>query len=180
MINLIHPETKEKRLLNKKFSKLAVFFIAIALLALSTWGTLYFAREQLNQKMSELETQISTVNAKVLKFRELEKKLNLTNNRLDQVLALTNSRQSWSKNIMALANDTPSNIKINSLSVSQVTDKSGGYQFVIAATAKTLDDIEVFRKTLDESGSFTGSTFQTATYSPDTGTFTFNMISKLK
>jgi Tfp pilus assembly protein PilN len=183
VINLLHPEIKENRKINLRFTQLTLFFSIILLLALSTWVSLLYAKNALLTKNESLDNQISTVDTKVLKYRDLEKMIGQTNKRLDQLAVLQNNQQPWSEKLTALVNNTPSNIQIINLTVGLATDSGlsgSNYQFTISANAKSLEDIETYRKTLDSSSSFTGTSFKSANFSPETGGFTFNLTTLLK
>lgn len=178
MINLLHQDIKENRKLNRRFRQLSIFFVVILLLALSTWGSLLYAKNILLSKSQSLDDQIATTGSSLLKYRDLEKKVSQSNSRLDQIAGLQSARQPWSKTLTDLANNTPADIQINNLTVGLSPDGLN-YQFTLSATAKTLEEIETYRKTLDASGAFSGTTFQSATFNADSSVFTFNLTTGL-
>lgn len=184
MINLLNQEDKEIRRINQRFRLLLVFFATTTVLAISTWLSVLYVEQILAAKNSDLDSQSAEITAKIIKFRDMEKEVTDTNNRLSQITEIKSTTIQWSTILANLANQTPSTIQINNLVItpsaaSKDKNKSSGFDFTISGTAKTLDDIEIFRKTLDEGGVFSNSIFKSANFNKDLGTFTFSLTTNL-
>lgn len=178
MINLLNQEVQNKRSNDRKFRQLLVFFVILVFLALISWAVILIMEKTLQSRINSLSNQTSSVQASTLKFRDLEKNLTATNERLGQIDSLINARTQWSAIFANLSSLTPTSVQINNLSVAQVdiSSKSDGVsQIQIAGSAKTLDDIEIYRKSLDGSGTFGNSVFKSASLDKEKNIFTFSL-----
>lgn len=184
MINLLSQELKQERTMNRKFRHLLIFFGVLTVLALTTWGSVLYVESSLQAKNRSLDNEISAINTDLIKYRDLEKDINSTNGRLGQIDTIVASRPKWSEIIAKLANHTPLTIQINNLQLSpeQAVAKNSatGYQLVISGTAKTLEDIELYRKTLDDSDLFSNSLFKSANLNQERNNFTFGLTTLVK
>lgn len=178
MINLLNQEVQRKRANNRSFGQLLVFFVILISLALISWSTILLMEKTLQNRINSLDNQTSSVQASILKFRDLEKKLNSTNERLGQIDSLINTRTQWSSIFANLSSLTPTSVQVDNLSVASAD--TGGKttrlsQIQIAGSAKTLDDIEIYRKSLDDSGTFGNSVFKSASLNKEKNVFTFSL-----
>lgn len=178
MINLLNQEMRQKRTNDRKFQQLLIFFVILIFLALISWATILVMKKRLQSRISSLDDQTSSVQASTLKFRDLEKNLNSTNERLGQIDSLINARIQWSAIFASLSSLTPTSVQIDNLSIAaaDTSGKGGGLsQIQIAGSAKTLDDIEIYRKSLDDSGTFGNSLFKSASLNKEKNIFTFSL-----
>lgn len=179
MINLLSPEIKLQYQINRRFRTLLALFAFVFLLIALIWGTIYFLEQDLIKKNQLLVENKSQIDKDSLKYKTLESDVNQINDQLKVINGIVGQRFEWSGILAKLASLTPQAIKINTLAASpgttSATNKNSQPQFSISGNAKTLEDIETFRKSLDESKVFYGSTFKSASLNNSDNTFTFNL-----
>ncbi len=178
MINLLSQEIKTERKKNATFAKLLVFFLAILLLVVGNYLTIYFLQNSLVAKNASLTDEKTDIDLKNAKYRDLEKDIAFVNGRLDLIKTTVENRPKWSSIIAGFSSLVPTSVQVSNLSISgSAADKTKGMAYTVTMTgvAKTLEDIEVFRKTLDDSGSFTNSIFKSASFNADQSNFSFGL-----
>jgi len=184
MINLLHQHLKVERQNNRKFSELLFFFFIILIFSLTIWAALIIFGIYQKQDIDRLDEAILEVETNIVKHKELEKNISYINQQLNLVDSTISARQQWSRVIVEFASRTPKTIKVDSLNFSAViggsaSTKTDTGEIIISGVAKTLDDIEIFRKSLDTSDVFDQSAFQSASFKPEESTFSFKMTTKI-
>jgi Tfp pilus assembly protein PilN len=184
MINLLHHHLKVERQNNRKFSELLFFFFIILLFSLTIYGALIVFEVYKKQDNDRLDKAILEVEADIVKHKELEKDISYINQQLNLIDSVIVTRQQWSKVIIEFASRTPKSIKVEALNFSavgsaQTTEALTVGEVTISGIARTLDDIEIFRKSLDASDVFDNSAFQSASFKPEESTFSFKMTTEI-
>lgn len=178
MINLLSQEIKIQRDRTKVFRKLMTFFVVLLVLVISNYLTLYLVQNMIISHNASLTDQKTEIDLKTAKYRDLEKNIIYTNARLGLINSTTQNRAQWSSIFATFSSLTPSAIQLLSLTTNNSTidkTKPPAYTLTISGKAKTLEDIEIFRKSLDNSGSFSGSLFKSATFNADKSDFSFGL-----
>jgi len=179
MINLLHHNLKENRLKNRKFSQLLFFFLILLIFSLTIWVSLVVFGIYQKQENVQLDAEIMTVESNIVKHQELEKNITYVNRQLGQIDTVITSRKQWSKIIVELASRTPKQIGLENVNFFADNSTSGNGNITVSGIAKTLEDIEVFQKSLDNSEFFDNSAFQSASFKPDESTFSFNLTTEI-
>jgi len=183
MINLINSDIKDQRILNQKLRLIIVFFSSLICLSAICWVSVLIMENLHSTRIAKIEEETQAIQSKTLKYRELEKDINFTNDRIKQINSVISGRIQWSQIIASFSSLTPNSIKIVSLSISTTpvstndknkTKKPLG-QINVSGVARTLDDIEIFRKSLDNSGIFGSSVFKSASLNKEENTFNFTL-----
>lgn len=183
MINLLDPEIKLKRQRNKSFKTLTLFFAVLILLSLSVYGTIVYTKSDIDLKMASIASQKEEVNTKILKYKSLEKDLSLTNSKITAAKSIITTRPRWSAILASLASLVPKTVQFANVNISQpaATEKGAATNNLITITgsAKSLEDIEAFRSSLDNSGIFGVSTFKSASFNEEKSNFSYTISTQI-
>jgi Tfp pilus assembly protein PilN len=116
-INLLPKEHKTKRRTKRIISLLTTLTLVLLAMVIIILIGLYILDLTVSSTTTETAQQIDQMTTKINNYQQVEKKAIYIADRLKAYESLKNSRVKWSETIVQLANITPSDIQITSLSV---------------------------------------------------------------
>lgn len=174
-INLLPPAIKQEKEYRKILSFVSYFLSCLFIILILFTAVVYLADmsivTDINKNAKEIVRQEDTLKG----LEDTSKKVDIINSKLDKISSIDSNKVIWSNVIKDLANDTPQNVQITTLSLDKETNK-----IQLTGSAATRRDIASFKEKLEASKYFKNVTFSTSSHSVESDTFTFSLSSELE
>lgn len=174
-INLLPPNIKKVKEYQKILSFISYFFACIFLILIFFTVIVYIADMSIITDINKNSKEITSQEATLKSLEDISEKVIVINSKLDKISQVDTNRVIWSNVLKDLANDTPKNLQIASLSLDKESSK-----IQLTGSAATRRDIASFKEKLEASKYFKNVTFSTSSHSVESDTFSFNLSAELE
>lgn len=174
-INLLPEKLKSQRKASLVVSEIH-FDLSLIFIALIT-ASLGLALVNLSQtkKLESLDNKIIAEEKTFESHRELEKDIIGINSRLKKIAEIDNNKIDWSNFISSIANSTPPEVTIDSLSLTSLKNTVS-----LTGKAATRKDIAVLKEKLEASEYFNNVIFNTSSYNSSDKSYSFSLTTEVE
>lgn len=164
MINLIPPQIKEKRLLKIVNAQIVKMFLGLLMIFGLLNLLIWIGGDILNLRLAISQEQVKSIEQEVSQYKDVEKKALGIKDRLIKAAALKKNQKEYSKILEALGNLTPTNVKLQTISLNEK-------DLNISGQASSEEEIVKFQHSLEQDKVFSDVYIQNSTLnSSETGT----------
>lgn len=174
-INLLPPSIKQEKEYRKILNYIFYFLSCTLIILIFFVAIIYIADMSILVDIDKNKKETTSQDETLKGLAETSDKVDIINSKLDKISQIDSSKVIWSNVIKDLANDTPKNVQITTLSLEKDTNK-----VQMTGSAATRRDIASFKEKLEASKYFKNVTFSTSSHSVESDTFSFNLFSELE
>lgn len=174
-INLVPPKIKKEQRLRKTSGQVIYFAFSVLLILIVFTAAIFIADRFLAKETEKIDQKISETNVSLKNYKDLEDNITYVNKKIDSLSKADSERTLWSNHITELANITPKNVQIKSLSLNSDSKK-----ITLTGVASSRKDIAMLKDNMETSSKFKNVTFTSSTLEANTGSFTFNMSCEIE
>lgn len=151
------------------------FLSVIIIVLLIVTGTLFAANYFYQNDLKQLDKRIGEQETILKNYSDLEKNVSSVNAKLKIIDQIDAKRTIWSNIITEMAGSTPVAVQINTFASTADTLK-----ITITGIAETRRDIAKFKDKLESSKNFKNVIFTTSTFDTGSNSFNFNITCELE
>lgn len=156
-INLLRPVVEEKKKRAKIRARITSYVALAVIFLLLISGSIIGVRIFLSAQGKSLDQKISNLDQQIGENKQVEENILKFNRIIDQITKLQQEKIAWSEIYKTIANDTPADIRLTKVSLSQAVSKNTASSnspgvLQITGDTKSRRSIALFADKLEQSG----------------------------
>jgi len=174
-INLIPPQLKADKATRKINHYVSLILMMILLIVLAITAVIYLQNYTLKSDARDLETKINERKGSLVKYTDLQKKIDSANAKLALLKDINTDKYLWSVIIKDLGASTPTVVSIKSLTIGGDTKAIS-----LTGTAETRRDIAKFKEKMEQSKYFQNVVFPSSSLNGEASDYSFSLTAELE
>lgn len=175
MINLIPPQLKKEKAIQKKIGYLSIGLISLLSLIAAATLLMYIYNQFALGTVVNLRSETEATKKGSEQYASVENKINQTNAKLKKLEGIDKKRVLWSNVLTELANTAPAQVQLKNVSFDQETGK-----VLLTGSAGNRMAIANFKDKLETSNYFKNVFFSSSSLNEATTDYSFSLTAELE